>query len=134
MLPNYLSTFPHFVTLFGMGILLLGVFWSLHTFLTPHDELTLIRQGNVSAAVLLVCVLLGFALPVASALSHSVSLMSLAQWGVVAMVIQLLTFAVSRLLFSSLVEDISKDRISVALFAGGLALTVGILNAAAMAL
>jgi len=132
MLPNYLSGLPHFFQYFGMAVLLVTVFWSVYTFLTPHDELALIKQGNVTAAVVLVGALTGFAIPVAAAILQSVSVMALAQWGVVAMGVQILVYAALRLSFASLSDDLTADRLSMGILVAGLSIVSGILNAAAM--
>jgi putative membrane protein len=132
MLPNYLSGLPHFFQYFAMAALLLTVFWSVYTFFTPHDEMALIKQGNVTAAVVLVGALIGFAIPVAAAILQSVSAMALAQWGVVAMGVQILVYTILRLFFRSLSEDLIADRLSMGILVAGLSIVSGILNAAAM--
>ena len=132
MLPNYLSALPHFLSYFSMAALLLCVFWSIYTFLTPHDELALIREGNTSASIALVGTLIGFALPVAAAISHSVSTMALIQWSLAAMALQLAVYALLRLLMPQLGASISEDRPAGAILLAGISIVCGILNAAAM--
>ena len=132
MLPNYLSALPHFLSYFAMAALLLGVFWSMYTFLTPHDELALIRQGNISAATALVGALIGFALPVAAANLHSVSIMALIQWSLVAMALQLGVYALLRLMMPQLGASIAADRPAASILLAGISIVCGILNAAAM--
>lgn len=132
MLPNYLSALPHFLSYFTMAALLLCVFWSIYTFLTPHDELRLIREGNISAAIALVGALMGFALPVTAAILHSVSTMALIQWSLVAMVLQLGVYALLRLITPHLGASISADRPAPAILLAGISIVCGILNAAAM--
>jgi len=132
MLPNYLSALPHFLSYFAMAALLLCVFWSIYTFLTPHNELALIRDGNVSAAIALVGALIGFALPVAAAILHSVSTMALIQWSLVAMALQLGVYTLLRLIMPQLGASISADRPASAVLLAGISIVCGILNAAAM--
>jgi putative membrane protein len=132
MLPNYLSALPHFLSYFAMAALLVSVFWSIYTFLTPHDELALIRQGNTSAAVALIGALIGFVLPVAAAVTHSVSIMALIQWSFVAMALQLAVYALLRVVMPGLGSSISEDRPAGAILLGGISIVCGILNAAAM--
>lgn len=131
MMPNYLSTLPQFLGLYLVGGLLLTAFWSLYTFITPHRELALIRAGNLSAALMLAGAMLGYAMPVAVALARSNDVYQLAQWGAVAMVVQLLTYAAQRLLQRDLHEAICQDRLSVALWAATLSISMGLLNAGA---
>ena len=132
MLPNYLSALPQFLSCFLMAMLMLSVFWSVYTFLTPHDELSLIRQGNTSASLALVGALIGFSLPVAAAVLHSVSLMSLIQWSLVAMALQLAVYAGLRLLMPNLGELIAQDKPAGAILLAGLSIVCGVLNAASM--
>jgi putative membrane protein len=132
VLPNYLSALPQFLSCFLMAMLMLSVFWSVYTFLTPHDELSLIRQGNTSASLALVGALIGFSLPVAAAVLHSVSLMSLIQWSLVAMALQLAVYAGLRLLMPNLGELIAQDKPAGAILLAGLSIVCGVLNAASM--
>ena len=129
---EYLATLPNFLMYLGLSVLLLGVFMGLYLVITPQHELRLIHQGNISASIVLTGTLLGFALPVASAMAHSVALLDLALWGAVAGVVQLLTYLVLRMLIPDLRQQIEADRVSVAILLAGLTLCMGLLNAAAM--
>lgn len=129
---EYLVTLPNFLMYLGLSVLLLGVFMGLYLFITPQHELRLIHQGNISASIVLTGTLLGFALPVASAMAHSVALLDLALWGAVAGVVQLLTYLMLRVLIPDLRQQIEADRVSVAILLAGLTLCMGLLNAAAM--
>jgi putative membrane protein len=130
--PNYLSGLSHFFVYFSVAVLMLGVFWSLYTFLTPHDELRLIREGNSSAALAIFGALLGFSIPLAAAIVHNVSPMAVVQWALVASGVQLAVYAILRLLMRDISEQIAQDKISAAIMLGGLSVICGILNAAAI--
>lgn len=132
MMSNYLSTMPHFASFFGVGILLLALFWTLYTFATPHDDLALIRAGNVSAAIMLAGAMLGFALPVGVALAKSADLMQLAQWGSVALLVQIAAYVLLRLMHRGLHQAIEQDQLSVAVWAATMSLSAGIVNAGAL--
>src|ERR1700753_3466310 len=81
---------------------LLYVFFLIYTWATPFDEMTLIRQGNVAAALTLGGALTGFSLTVASGLVHTDNLTSFLGWSAAAAAIQLLTYVlVTRLLHMS---------------------------------
>jgi len=62
-----LGGFLDFLVYFGLGIVLMGMFWKVYILLTPHDEMALVRENNVAASVALSGALIGFALPMASA-------------------------------------------------------------------
>src|ERR1700742_3121813 len=85
---DYLSTAPNFLVYLGTATLLLVAFMAAYIMATPQHEIALIRHGNVSAAVVFSGTLLGFALPMASALAHAVNLYDLLIWGVIAGVVQ----------------------------------------------
>lgn len=131
MSPDF-STLPAFAAYFALGVLLLALFCTVHIWLTPQRELELIRHGNQAAAISLAGAMLGFVVPLASAIAHSVSLADLALWGAVAMVVQWLAHVAMRLLIHDLAGQVESDNRAVALFAAAMALGVGLVNAAAM--
>ncbi|MBS0309113.1 MAG: DUF350 domain-containing protein, partial [Proteobacteria bacterium] len=82
-----------------LASVLLVAFFRLYTWLTPWDEVLLIRQGNNAAALSLGGALLGFSLTMASSLVHTVEYREFLGWAAGAMVVQVLAYAVtSRLL------------------------------------
>ncbi len=129
---NLLQTLPNFLAYFASAIGLFGLFTSFYLRLTPYAEIQLIRQGNISAAVALVGTLLGFALPLASAIAHSVSLVDMLIWGVIAMLVQVLVFLGLSRLVPELKSGIECNTLAHGVFLGGASLCVGLLNAACM--
>lgn len=127
-----LSGLPAFLMYFALAIVLLFVFILIYTWITPHNELALIRANNASAAVAFGGALIGFSLPLASAITHSLSLLDCALWGGVALIVQILTFIVARLLLKSLPQRIEQGELGAGIFAASCALAVGFLNAACM--
>jgi putative membrane protein len=117
---------------FGVSIGLLILFALFYAMVTPYAELTLIREGNTAAACSYSGALLGFSLPLASAVEHSVSLTDMIIWGLVALVIQVTTFFVVKLIFPTIVQDIPHNQVAKGIFLGVMSLTVGIINAACM--
>lgn len=132
MLTQSLAGLPSFLFYFAAAIALLLLFVAAYIFITPYREIALIREGNAAAAAGLGGAILGFVLPLASAIAHSVNLLDMAVWGLVALLIQLLAYGVSRLLLPDLARDIPAGHIASGVFVGVLSLTVGILNAACM--
>jgi putative membrane protein len=110
----------------------LGVFISLYIRVTPFREIALIREGNMAASFSLSGAILGFIVPLASAIQHSVSLVDMAIWGVVAMVVQVLTYVVVKMTIPTITEDIAANKGSAGFFLGSVSLGVGLLNAACM--
>jgi putative membrane protein len=129
---EYLSTLPNFLVYLGISVAMLIAFVGAYVIVTPQHELPLIRHGNVSASVVFSGTLLGFALPLASAVAHSVNLVDLALWGAVAGIVQGIASMLARLVIRDLRAHIEADRVSVAITMASLKLALGILNAAAI--
>jgi len=123
---------PAFLSYFGSAMLLLLLFGFIYTRLTAHDEFELIRHGKSAAAVALGGSLLAFALPLCSAIIHSVSIIDFLIWGVIALVIQIATFFVVRVFLTNLSQRITNNEMSAGLFVALTSLSVGAINAACM--
>ena len=109
------------------------VFKALYPWITPHNEGALIRAGNAAASVALGGALLGYVLPLASALAHTASLPEFVAWAARAGGIQIATFwIVRRLALPDLSARIEKGEMSAALYVLFISLVVGVLNAACM--
>jgi putative membrane protein len=129
---HFLATLPNFIAYLGTAITLLVIFVAIYLYVTPYDEIALIRDNNPAAAISLSGALLGFALPIANVIAHSDTLLDLAVWGVIAGVVQLLAWGVARLALPHLEQDIAAGRVAPATFVATLSITVGLLNAACM--
>jgi putative membrane protein len=131
-LAHSLSTLPAFLAYLLTAIGLTTLYAVIYTAVTPHAEWTLLRQGNLSAALAFGGSLLGFVLPLASAIAHSASLLDCAVWGLVALVVQLLAFFAIHRLLPDLPRQIEADRPGPATAAALFFLAVGLLNAACL--
>jgi putative membrane protein len=127
-----ISGLPDFLLYFAVAIVLTALYLAIYTLATAHNEFTLIRQNVVSAAISLGLSLLGFALPLSSAIVHAQSLLDCAVWGLVALAVQIVVYWVVRALVPNLSERIAKDEMAAALFLGAASLAMGVVNAAAM--
>jgi putative membrane protein len=126
------ATFDDFLVYLGLALLLLSVFAAIYIRVTPYREIQLIREGNMAASFSLSGSMLGFLIPLASAVKHSVNLWDMALWGAIAMAVQIVAFVVVKLLIPSITEDIPNNKTSVGFFLGSVSLGVGVLNAACM--
>jgi len=124
--------FDDFLVYLGVSLVYLAVFVAIYIRITPYRELQLIREGNMAASFSLSGAILGFIVPLASAVQHSVNLVDMAVWGFVAMVVQILAFVVVKLCIPSITRDIPENKGSAGFFLGSLSLGVGLLNAACM--
>ena len=133
MFEYFTETLPHFFAYFGAAIALAVAFLVLYVLITPHKEITLIREGNSAAAVQLTGTFLGFCVPVAIVIGHSVSIPDMLLWGGVAALVQLgVFFVISRLLFREISQRITESCGASGIFVGGVGLGTGILQAACM--
>ncbi len=132
MLQYTISTLPSFVAFFAVAIAVLGVFLAVYLYATPYAEVALVREGNVAAAVSLGGTMIGLALPVANVVRNSHALLDVVVWGVVACLVQLLAYAVTRLALPHLARDIPDGKVASAIFLAALSVAVGLVNAACM--
>ena len=126
------EAFPNFVRYVVVGFALAGLFLLIYVMITPWREFRLIRAGNTSAAIALIGALLGFCLPLANTIAHSVSLVDVVLWSLVALVVQVIVHVAMRLLLPHLKEAIEADRMSAGIMAGGFATCFGLINAACL--
>ena len=109
------------------------VFKVIYQAATPYNERKLIRDGNVAAAITLGAALLGYILPLASALENTVSLVEFAAWAVLAGVIQIVTFTIVRMIvMRDLSDRVERGELAAAIYMGSISIGVGLLNAACM--
>jgi len=129
---GYVAGFPAFLAYFVLGLVMYGVFAFVYTALTPHKELTLIRAGNPAAVVAFLGTILGFSLPLASAAANSVGILDFIIWAIIGAIAQILAFFAASATMSRLHERITDGEIAAGVWGAGIALAVGILNAACM--
>ena len=127
-----LQGLPAFAAYFALALILVLVFIRLYTWVTPHDEFGLIRANNAAAAVAFAGAVLGFAWPLASAITHSMSLLDCAIWGAVALIVQLVAFFFSCIALKPLPQRIRDGELSAGIFSACCSVAIGMLNAAAM--
>lgn len=84
----------------------------LYGLLTPHREVQLIREGNAAAALSFGGVVAGLALPLAASLAASTSLIEVALWGAVVLVVQLLAFRLIDMLLAGLPQRIRENDVA----------------------
>lgn len=132
ILSNLLATLPNFLAYGAAAIVLMGAFVYIYTAITPHKEFALIKAGNVAASISLSGALLGFVLALASVIEHSVSLIDMVIWGVVALIVQLLAYFLVRLALPALSQGIEDNHISKAILLASTAISFGLINAACM--
>lgn len=121
-----------FCAYFFIGFAMIILFLFVYTRITPHDEWALIREDNTAAALALSGALLGYVIPLASAVINAVSMVDYLAWGAIALAVQLLTYGGVRMYIPALSEKITRNKISTGLFMATAAVSGGVLNAACM--
>jgi putative membrane protein len=122
-----------FLMYFGAAVIALVVFSRVYSWITPYNEVELIKENNPAAATVFVGALIGFALPLYSALDNSVSLIDFSIWASMALFIQIITFMlVRKLVYPKLSERIEAGEIAAAIKVAGVAIVIGLINAGSM--
>lgn len=121
--------FPQFILYFALVLLLLAVFFAIYQWVTPYHETSLIREGNTAAAITLSGAIVGFVLPLASAVAHSVNPLDMIVWGVIAMLTQIAIFLVVCRIIPGTKEAIPHGKVAPATLLASVSISVGILNA-----
>jgi putative membrane protein len=124
--------FDDFLVYLACALALLGLFIAIYVRITPYKEFELIRAGNIAASFSLSGSILGFVIPLGSAIRYSVGLVDMAIWGLIALLVQVAAFVAVKLMIPSITQDIPAGNGAQGFFLGSLSLAAGILSAACM--
>ncbi len=114
-------------------LMLLGIGMACYIAITPFNEWRLMREGNVAAGVVIAGTLVALAMPLAATLATSVLVLDIVLWGLVSLVVQLLTFVAASAMIRGLRGMIEAGNVAAALVLVGIQIAVALLNAGAMA-
>ena len=114
----------------GLASILLAIFFVIYTWITPFDEILLIRQGNHAAALSLGGALIGFSITIASAVVHTSDYLQFLEWGVGAMVVQILVYVVTTRLLHMSKDHIEPGNSAFGGLLGAISLSIGAINGA----
>jgi putative membrane protein len=128
----FAAGFPITLLHAGVTVAILFAAAALYVLLTPHKEITLIREGNTAAAVSLSGVLVGLAIPLAISLKASTGLVDLTLWGVAITLVQLLIFRLVDLVLHGLPRRIQDDEMAAAALLVGAKIATALILAAAV--
>ena len=129
---EFVPSLLEFLAYFGVAAVLTVIFIAIYLKTTRHDEIKLIKDNSVAAAVAFSGCLIGFALPLASVMRNSLSLIDLVLWGIVAMIVQVLVYFLVRVPMPRVSERIEAGEVAAGIWLGVASLVAGILNAASM--
>lgn len=129
----FATGFPLTLLHASVTLVLLVLGTALYALLTPHKEITLIREGNAAAAVSLGGVMVGLAIPLSVSLTASTSVIEIVIWGAATIAVQLLVFRTTDMILKGLPERIHEGEISAAALLVGAKLATALVLAAAVA-
>src|SRR5215469_14607441 len=132
MILQSLTGLPAFLVYFCTAILSMVVYLLVYTRITPHDEFKLIRENDPAAAIALGLSLLGFTLPLVSAIAHSANIVDCLIWGLVALIVQVIVYYIIKIPVPNLSAKIAAGEMAPAIWLGLSSLAAGALNAASM--
>ncbi len=124
-LPTLLLQFATTLALLAIGVL-------CYTAITPFREWRLVRDGNLAAGIVLAGAIVALAIPLAATLATSFVTLDILLWGLVALVLQLVTFGIVALLMAGLRHMIEAGNVAAASLLAGIQVGVALLNAGAM--
>ena len=113
-----------------LAAVLLAVFFKAYTWMTPFDEVLLIRGGNAAAALSLGGALIGFSITIGSALMHTADYEEFAAWAFGAMVVQMLAYAVTTRALNMSKDQIEGNNASFGGLLGAISISIGVINGA----
>jgi putative membrane protein len=129
---SFLTGFPTLILHFSMTVALLAIGVTIYIFLTPIKEIALIRQNNLAAAISFGGATIALAIPLASAMSSSVSAWDILIFGAVALVLQLICDKAASLMLRDVQGRIAKGEMAAAILLVSIKLGVSAINAAAL--
>ena len=132
MILQSLAGLPAFLVYFCTAILAVVAYLLVYTRITPHNEFQLIRDNDTAAATALGLSLLGFTLPVVSAIAHSANIVDCLLWSLVALIVQIVVYYVVKIPVPNLSAKIANGEMAAAIWLGLASLAAGALNAASM--
>ena len=132
MILQSLAGLPPFLVYFCTGLFAVVAYLFVYTRITAHDEFQLIRDNDPAAAIALGLSLLGFVLPVVSAIVHSANVVDCLIWSVIALIVQVAVYFAVRIPVPNLSGRIAAGELAAAIWLGLASLAAGALNAASM--
>ena len=132
MILQSLAGLPAFLLYFCTAIIAVVAYLLVYTRVTPHNEFQLIRDNDPAAAIALGLSLVGFSLPVVSAIAHSANVVDCLIWSLIALAVQIAVYFLVKIPVPDLSKRIAQGELASAIWLGLSSLAAGALNAASM--
>jgi len=126
------SGLPKLIVQFVTCAVLLAIGVAIYVKVTPFREREMVAHGNAAAGTMLAGATLALAIPLAAMLATSGTFLDVLVWGIVALILQLITLGVVALVMRNFRTMIEGGNIAAAVTLAGAQIAVALLNAAAM--
>ena len=128
----FLTAVLAFLGHLAVSLAMTGLFVWAYMRSTPHEEMQLIRSGNAAAAIGLTGALIGFAIVLSRAITSSSWVGEVVVWGLIGLAVQVGGHFLLSWLIPRMYVAIGEGDIAAGIFKAGVAITLGMLNAASM--
>ena len=125
MVLQSLAGLPAFLVYFCKAIVAVVSYLFVYTRVTPHNEFRLIRENDPAAAIALGLSLLGFTLPVVSAIAHAANVVDCLIWSAIALAVQIVVYYLVKIPVPNLSERIAAGELAPAIWLGLSSLAAG---------
>ena len=132
MVIQSLAGLPAFLVYFCTATIAVMLYLFVYMRITAHNEFELIRNNVPGAAVALGLSLLGFTLPVVSAMTHASNVIDCLIWSIIALIVQVIVYYAVRIPVPNLSKRIEDGELAPAIWLGLASLSAGALNASSM--
>jgi len=133
VIDSFLAGFPVLMLHSSVTIAMLVAGILIYMWITPWDEVTLIRSGNTAAAVSMGGAIIGLALPLAFAMSASVSVYEILVWGPVTLALQIVAYRIADVVLKDVPKRIEQGEMGAAILLVSIKIAAAAINAAAVA-
>jgi len=132
VIQSFMSGFPVLMAHSALTFVMLAVAVSIYVWITPMDELALIRSGNSAASLSLGGAIVGLAVPLAFCMASSVSVIDIVFWGVPTLILQLIAFRIVDFFLKDMPHRIEQGDMAAAILLVSVKFATAAVNAAAV--
>lgn len=132
VIQSLLSGLPVLMAHSALTFVMLGVAVAIYVWITPMDELGLIRAGNSAASLSLGGAIVGLAVPLAFCMASSVSVLDIVFWGIPTLVLQLIAFRIVDFFLKGMPHRIEQGDMAAAILLVSVKFATAAVNAAAV--
>jgi putative membrane protein len=127
-----LAGLDEFLLYAGLAVAFVYAFLFTYIKITPYNELKLIKDGNIAAALSLSGAVLGFTFPLAAAIFQAVHPWDMMLWAFIAGIVQLLVYVAVRYSLLNVTRRIPDGQVATGIVLAAISMSAGLLNAACM--